>query len=203
MSSCLPDFLDCSADENVSRDGCETNGNTDSANCGRCGNACSSKVCRSQTCLATARYGNTGPGTGASPFSGNFLAGIQVYIPSPSVVTGFGAVLYNSTASCNMVLGLYKDMAGAPGDLVATVTAPALVAPGGKELSVSPPVDILAGTYWILGVWDGLATFSSNSATPVTWRYASYPFGALPPTAPSSMTAGSFPPPNVYVIVAQ
>ena len=203
MASCSPGFLDCSADENTSRDGCETNGNRDSANCGRCGNVCTSKVCRNQTCLATARYGNTGSGTATSPFEGNFLAGIQVYIPNASTVTGFGAVLYNSTANCNMVLGLYKDVAGIPGDLVATFSPPVLVTPGGKEMSVTPPVDVLAGTYWILGVWDGLATFSSNSTTPVTWRYASYPFGALPATAPTSTTPTSLPPPNLYVIVAQ
>jgi hypothetical protein len=203
MSACGSGFLDCSADENTSRDGCETNGNTDSANCGRCGNVCSSKVCRSQACLATARYGNTGAGSSASPFSANFLAGIQVYIPNASVVTGLGAVLYGATASCDMYLGLYRDIAGSPGALVATVAAPAKVAPGGKELAVNPPIDVLAGTYWILGVWDGLASFSSNSTTAVNWLFAPYPYGALPSTAPTSMTPASLPPPNLYVIVAQ
>ena len=203
MSSCASGYFDCSVDENASRDGCETNGNTDSANCGRCGNACSSKVCRNQTCLATAYYGNRGSGSTTSPFSNDFLAGIQVYIPNPSTVTGLGAVLYTATLSCNMYLGLYKDVAGNPGALVATVNAPALVAPGGKELTVDPPVDVLAGTYWILGVWDQLATFASNSTTNVTWVFSSYAFAALPATAPTSMTAIPLPPPNLYVIVAQ
>ncbi len=203
MSDCSPGFLDCSTDENTSRDGCETDGNSDSANCGRCGNECPSKVCRNRACLATARYGNTGPGVSSSPFERDFLAGIQIYIPNQSVVTGLGAVLYDATASCTMVLGLYGDVAGNPGALVATIASPALVAPGGAELSVDPPVDVAAGTYWILGVWDSLATFSSNSTTTVTWRYASRPFGALPSTAPSSMSAISLPPPNLYAIVAQ
>ena len=204
MSSCLSGILNCSADENTSRDGCETNSNTDPSNCGHCGNTCSSRVCRNQTCLATARYGNTGPGTGISAFSTGFLAGIQVYVPNDSVVTGFGAVLYTSTANCNMYLGLYKDVAGNPGDLVATVASPTLVTPGGKEMNVDPPIAVTAGTYWILGVWDGLVSFASNNTPPtVTWRYASYPFGALPSTAPTSMTPKSIAPPNVYVIVAQ
>jgi hypothetical protein len=204
MVSCSPGFLNCSADENTSRDGCETNGNTDSAHCGRCGNPCTSKVCRNQTCLATARYGNTGPGTDISAFTQDFLAGIQIYIPNASVVTGLGAVLYDATGSCNMYLGLYQDVAGNPGKLIATVTVPALVAPGGKELSVAPPVDVPAGTYWILGVWDKLASFATNSTTTtVIWRSAAYPYGALPSTAPLTMTPISAAPPNLYVIVAQ
>jgi hypothetical protein len=205
MSACSSGFLDCSADENASRDGCETNSNTDSANCGRCGNSCSSRVCRSQACLATARYGNTGPGVyPPSPFDKGFLAGIQVYIPNASVVTGFGVVLYDGTASSKMYLGLYEDVTGNPGNLVATTqTSPTLVAPGGQELAVNPPVDVNKGTYWILGEWDVLATFASNTTTTVTWSFASYEFGALPATAPTSMSTLSLAPPNLYVIVAQ
>jgi hypothetical protein len=205
MVTCLPGFLNCSGDENTSRDGCETNANTDSSNCGHCGNVCSSRVCRNQTCLATARYGNTGAGIGVSGFEGNFLAGIQVYIPNDSVVTGFGAVLYSEPgiASATMYLGLYKDMAGSPGALAATVSTPTLVTPGGKEMNVDPPVSVTAGTYWILGVWDSVASFATNSATTVTWSYAAYPFGALPATAPTNMATYSNPPPNLYVIVAQ
>jgi hypothetical protein len=204
MATCLPGFLNCSGDENTSRDGCETNATTDSANCGHCGNVCSSRVCRNQTCLATARYGNTGAGTGLpTDFEGNFLAGIQVYIPNDCVVTGFGAVLRDGFANANMYLGLYKDIAGNPGAMVATVSSSTLVTPGGKEMNVDPPVSVPAGTYWILGVWDGLASFASNSTTSVTWRFASYPFGALPATAPTSMDTYSQPPPNLFVIVAQ
>jgi len=102
-----------------------------------------------------------------------------------------------------MYLGLYRDVAGKPADLVATAVGPTNVTPGGQELSVAPPVDVLAGTYWILGVWKTLATFASQSTTPVNWVYTSYPFAALPSTAPTSMTQTSLPPPNLYVIVAQ
>jgi hypothetical protein len=102
-----------------------------------------------------------------------------------------------------MYLGLYKDIVGNPGAIVATVGSSTLVTPGGKEMTVDPPVSVTAGTYWILGVWDGLASFASNSTTQVTWRYVSYPFGALPATAPTSMDTYSQPPPNLFVIVAQ
>jgi hypothetical protein len=102
-----------------------------------------------------------------------------------------------------MYLGLYKDVAGNPGSLVATVASPTRVGPGGKEMNVDPPVAVTAGTYWILGVWDGLASFSSNSTTTVTWRYISYPYAALPSSAPTGMIPTQLPPPNVYVIVAQ
>jgi hypothetical protein len=206
VSSCSPGFLNCSADENLSRDGCETDGNTDSVNCGHCGNVCSSRVCRSQTCLATARYGYPGPGSGSltSPFSQDFLAGISVDVPNDAVLTGLGVVLFNgNVASPNMYLGLYKDVAGSPGDRVATVNAPAKVSPGGKEFIIDPPVDIRAGTYWILGVWSDLATFASNSATLVNWRFVSYPYAALPTSAPPGMTQFSLPAPDLYVIVAQ
>jgi hypothetical protein len=40
MSSCNGAWLNCSADENVSRDGCETDTNNDATNCGSCGNDC-------------------------------------------------------------------------------------------------------------------------------------------------------------------
>jgi hypothetical protein len=141
-----------------------------------------------------------------SPFSQDLLAGIAVDVPNDAVLTGLGVVLYagpGKIASPNMYLGLYKDVTGSPGDRVTTVNAPAKVGPGGKEFIIDPPVDIRAGTYWILGVWDDLATFASNSATPVNWRFVSYPYAALPTSAPPSMTQFSLPAPNLYVVVAQ
>jgi hypothetical protein len=120
------------------------------------------------------------------------------------VVTGLGVVLYGGASARHMYLGLYKDVAGIPGDLVATVSTSTLVAPGGQELSVAPPVDVVASTYWILGVWDGTAFFATTSLTAsVTWRYSAYSFGPLPSTAPTSMGTINAPPPNLYVIVAQ
>jgi hypothetical protein len=113
-------------------------------------------------------------------------------------------VLDDGTASSKMYLGLYEDVTGKPGNLVATTqTSPTLVAPGGQELAVNPPVDVIKGTYWILGEWEVLATFASNTTTTVTWKYAAYDFGALPATAPTSMSTLSLAPPNLYVIVAQ
>jgi hypothetical protein len=256
MSSCASGYLDCSANENVSRNGCETNSavdvnncgqcgkvcpndwsnatpkcgavgcghqcvapwddcdggstngceanlNTDGQHCGHCNNPCSSTVCRNQVCLTTARYGNTGAGSSNVNIGQDTMAGIQVYVPNASVVTALGVVLYGSTATRNMYLGLYKDVAGSPGDLVAAA-GPSLVAPGGKELGItSAQVDIAAGNYWILGVWDGTAAFASNSTAPVTWRYVSHAFGALPTTAPTGMGTTSAAAPNLYVVVAQ
>jgi hypothetical protein len=256
MASCAAGYLDCSASENVSRDGCEThaavdvsncgqcgktcpsdwanatptctgsvcghqcaapwencdsntangceaNLNTDALNCGHCGNPCSSTVCRSQTCLTTARYGNTGAGTSTVNFGQDTLAGIQIYVPNPSVLTGLGVVLYGATASRNMVLGLYRDVAGNPADLVASA-GPALVTPGGKEVAVAPSaVDLVAGNYWLLGVWDGTASFAANSTATVVWRYAARPYGALPSTAPTGMGSANAVAANLYVVVAQ
>jgi hypothetical protein len=200
--ACTAPYDNC---DGLATNGCESNLTTDGNNCGHCTNACTSQVCRNQTCLTTTRYGNTGSGTGNSNFGAGYLAGIQVYVPTASVLTGFGVVLYGTTASRNMYLGLYKDVTGAPGDLVATIAASVLVAPGGKEVSVAPaPVDIQAGTYWLLGTWDGSASFASNSTTGVTWRYAAFaPFGPLPSTAPTAMQSSTLAPPNLYVIVAQ
>ena len=209
MSSCTGNFLDCSTNENTSRDGCETNGDNDSANCGRCGNVCSSRVCRGHTCLVTTDYGNTGAGSSSVQFTANFLAGIQIFIPpSKSVVTGLGVVLAGGSNSPKMYLGLYQDEAGKPGNLVATVTAPTVVNPGGKEFIVDPPVDISGpATFWILGVWDMNALFASISTTPVTWSYTARPYtdGSLPLTAPVGMNQDSthIAAPNLYVIVAQ
>jgi hypothetical protein len=107
-----------------------------------------------------------------------------------------------------MYLGLYQDLAGQPGNLVATVTAPDLVNPGGKEFIVDPPVDITGqATFWILGVWDDVATFASTPTGTglVTWSFTSRPFsdGPLRLPAPAGMTQNLIAPPNLYVIVAQ
>jgi len=188
--------------DGLAYNGCETNLDTSSTNCGTCGKTCASTVCQNRTCLTTARYGNTGAGVTYSNFSGNYLAGIQVYIPNACVTTGLGVVLYGATASRNMYLGLYRDVAGNPEERITTVASPSLVAPGGRELTV-PQVKIPAGNYWLLGVWDGTASFAANSTQTVTWRYASHPYGPLPETAPTSMLSTEAPPPNLYAIVAQ
>jgi hypothetical protein len=204
MAACLPGYLDCSGDENTSRNGCETHGAVDPNNCGRCKNACTSMVCREGACLATALYGNTGPGVSSVNFTGNYLAGIQVYVPNASVVTGLGVVLFGATTGRTMYLGLYSDVAGNPATLLATLAGPVAVSGGGQEFDVSPsPVDIGKGNYWILGVWDGTASFASNTGTTVTWRYASRSMGPLPETAPTSMASTPLAPPNLYIRVAQ
>jgi hypothetical protein len=163
-----------------------------------------SKVCRESTCLATALYGSTGPGVSNVNFTGNYLAGVQVYVPSASVITGLGVVLANATTSRNMYLGLYSDVAGNPAALIATLAGPVAVSAGGQEFDVSPaPVDIAKGNYWILGVWDGTASFASNTGTTVTWRYASRSMGPLPQAAPTSMASTPLAPPNLFLRVAQ
>jgi hypothetical protein len=258
MSICAAGYLDCSVDENVSRDGCEThsaedvnncgqcgrtcpndwahstaqclagsceqqctapwdncdgdgtngceaNLDTDESNCGHCKNECSSKVCRKQICLSPENFGASSPGdpTVSAQFSPGYLAGVKVYVPSAGVVTALGAVLADKATSCHMVLGLYRDMAGIPGELVAA-TEPALVGRGGNTLSVSPPVDVSSGSYWILGVWDDTAWFASDSATLDDWRYATCSFGVLPsPKAPENMQKKNYPRPNIYVTVAK
>jgi hypothetical protein len=186
-------------------DGCNaSNTETDPANCGRCGNTCTSKVCRASACLATALYGNTGPGVSSVNFAGNYLAGVQVYVPNASVVTGLGVVLFGTTLSRSMYLGLYSDEAGNPASLIATLAGPVTASAGGQEFDVSPaPVDIAKGNYWLLGVWDLTASFASNTGTTVTWRYASHAMGPLPKTAPTSMQPTPLAPPNLYIKVAQ
>jgi hypothetical protein len=206
----VPDVPADSATTEVSLDGvlggCNASSNTqtDPANCGRCGNVCTSKVCRESTCLATALYGNTGAGVSNVNFAGNYLAGVQVYVPNASVITGLGVVLLSATTSRNMYLGLYSDEAGNPAKLIATLAGPVAVSAGGQEFDVSPaPVDIAKGNYWILGVWDGTASFASNTGTTVTWRNVSRPMGPLPQTAPTSMGSIQYPPPNLFIKVAQ
>ncbi len=255
--SCIGDYRDCSADENVALDGCETNVMADRNNCGSCGNicpndwanatpscankacshectapwancdgaagngcetnldtdasncgvctkTCTSNVCRARTCLTETRYGNTGPGLGSDivTFTVGYLAGIQVYIATKSVITGFGVVLDSSGTVGNMYLGLYRDVLGSPSDLVAT-SGRFVATLGGREVPVAEQVDIEAGNYWLLGAWDEMAKFEVNSTAKVPWRYAAHSFGALPANAPVAMEPGSYYPPNIYAIVAQ
>jgi hypothetical protein len=183
--------------------GCETNLDTDGNNCGTCSRTCDSTVCRARICLTTTRYGNTGPGATTTSFSPNYLAGIQVYIAQASVITGFGVVIHSSGTARSMYIGLYRDVAGSPSNLVATASGPFQATPGGTEVPVATQVDIPAGNYWLLGVWNGSATFAANSTTPVPWRFSAHSFGPVPSAAPVAMEPVSYAPPNIYAIVAQ
>jgi hypothetical protein len=201
--ACTAPYDNC---DSVAGNGCETNLDTDGSNCGTCTKTCASTVCRARTCLTTTRYGNTGAGLDSTTtsFSKDLLAGIQVYIASPSVITGFGVVIHSSGSARSMYLGLYRDAAGRPTELVATVSGPFLAMPSGTEVPVAAQVDIPAGNYWLLGVWNGSATFATNEPTKtVPWLYVSHSFGPLPATAPMAMSPNTDYPPNIYAIVAQ
>jgi hypothetical protein len=197
--TCKTGWDDCSASA-----GCETRTTDDALNCGHCSNQCTaSGVCRSSTCLALARYGNTGAGSTNSVFPSGYLVGLQIYLPQPVVLTAIGAVLYLGATSRDMYLGLYRDEAGKPTQLIAANTSAVSVAPGGVEVPVAH-TDIPAGNYWILGTWNGSASFASNSTATVSMRSATYStFSALPATAPPSMTTFAQNPPNLYLVVAQ
>lgn len=199
ITTCKIGWDDCNASA-----GCETLTTDDALNCGRCNNPCTaSGVCRSSACLALARYGNTGAGSTNSVFPNGYLVGLQIYVPQPVVLTAIGAVLYLGATSRDMYLGLYRDEAGKPTQLLAANTTAVSVAPGGVEVPVAH-TDIPAGNYWILGTWNGSASFASNSTATVSMRSATYStFSALPATAPPSMTTFAQNPPNLYLVVAQ
>ena len=64
--SCELGWSDCSSDEDVVRDGCETNTGTDNTNCGLCGNDCTTKYnhavgyCSSSVCQVGACFAGYG-----------------------------------------------------------------------------------------------------------------------------------------------
>jgi hypothetical protein len=155
--------------------------------------------------VTLARYKDYTAGDNRQPFSGNFLAGIQIGIPYTSAVTGFGAIVVGMTSPREMCLGLYRDEAGDPGQLVVG-SGPVQVSSGGQEWNVpSSLISVAPGKYWLLGLWNDSMIFSSNSSIPVTWRHSSRDFqlGLPSPSAPMGMSSTSLLPPAFYVIVTQ
>ncbi len=209
-NGCEPGRGDCNGDPS---DGCEADLTSDPDNCGRCGapacasfvcddaNQCASNVCDQGVCR---RLDIPGLSSQRGPTS--VLVQDHTFIGFPIDVsagwlTAFGMITEpllatapdggSMTVNAHALLGLYTDVKGYPGDLVA-------VADGAKELTtaagsrqlfpVSPPVYLTTQAYWIVGAFDQFINFNA-SAGQVTIAIAAYPGDAGPALAPLPRTA--------------
>jgi hypothetical protein len=231
---CESGWSDCNADAS---DGCEQAQSDDASACGTCANTCRSticddmNVCAESLCLNGSCRPLSIPGllatreNGGETLDGDSFYAFQVHV-SPGWLTAFGIITDSlgaiSDAGVPTVinphgyLGLYGDINGQPGQLVAK-------AAGGQELAiaagtrqlfpVASPVELTAPYYWIVAVFDQPA-FLPNSPgqtkqtiTPLNLDGST--LSPLPTTAPPP-TFSCEPPadgcstiPALYIVVAQ
>ncbi len=120
-----------------------------------------------------------GAGASASGETGthapNFLLGQQLTVSSAMTLSGLGIEL--ASGSGNVVMALYDDDSGAPGDLVAqTGSEPA--SSGSNSLALSGgEVSLAAGDYWLMKVHDDVAYVTEDSgsaSTETAWTSLTY-----------------------------
>lgn len=94
----------------------------------------------------------------------------------PSDVTVTALALIGKAATANVQMALYTDLGGHPDALVVeTASAPVVV--GVLELPVTPTL-VVAGDYWIMGIYDTSASIGIDFANTDQVDYRSLSFGA-------------------------
>jgi hypothetical protein len=98
-------------------------------------------------------------------------------------------------------MALYSDTSGSPGALVA-YTDVFTTAVGANEVSLSTPVSLPAGTYWITAVYSGTTYIYYGSTASTTIRYTASSYGSAPTSTFGSASSYSGYPPAYYIVVA-
>jgi len=115
--------------------------------------------------------------------SAGFLLGSPLEVADDATLTHLAVIAKSD--GVHVVLGLYADAGGGPGALVAA-TAPTPVAVGRMEIPVTP-TPLAAGTYWIMGLYDGDAAVGADDSDPTAMVvYAPAVFGPLPDPFPAA-----------------
>ena len=120
-----------------------------------------------------------GSGASASGETGthapDFLLGQQVTVSSAMTLSGLGIGLDSGSGS--VVMALYEDDGGTPGELVAQTGSEA-VSSGSNALALSGgDVSLAAGDYWLMKVHDDVAYLiedSGSASTETAWTSLSY-----------------------------
>jgi hypothetical protein len=117
------------------------------------------------------------------PFWENYLLGVKFNLSTNGVLTSLNLIGRNTGAQVQ--LAVYEDIAGVPGNLVVSSSA-ATVGAGIISIPVTP-IQLFAGNYWIMGVYDndGGHTYNKDS-TGNTVYYQSLFFGDPIPSNASS-----------------
>jgi hypothetical protein len=145
------------------------------------------------------RYGNVAPfstcATGG--FQTGYLVATQVTFPSPITLTALGT--FAVSGGPHAVLALYASSGGAPGALVA-FTASTTLGTGVNEIPVAQKVAVAAGTYWLAGEYDAVASICGDSASTNLLDYIPVTYGSVPnpwSPAPASYSGSDI---NYYVV---
>lgn len=136
-----------------------------------------------------------GPGlAGAS-----YLLGPSVTLTANTTIYAMGAHL--NTAGNSARMALYTNSAGVPGTLVAYTDVFTTVV-GANESSLSTPVAVSAGTYWLLAVYSASTYIYYGSSTLATVKYRSASYSSTPSTSYGTASSYTGYPPAYYLVVA-
>ena len=176
---------------------------SDVKNCGACGTVCDGGTCSNKVCVATVvvKIGNVADLGGAGTPSPNYLLGSSIQVTKASKLQSFGVLSKGSAAQ--VIMALYTDNAGSPGNLVANSAATQQNGTS-QEFPANIQANLPVGTYWLMGEYNVTGSFGYTTSAPsVTTKYITHAFGsALPATFPAatSYTGQQF---NYWIVVLQ
>jgi len=141
--------------------------------------------------------GNDAEFADSSSHSPDYLLGTLLVVPADMTVTAMGVI--GKSATGNVRMALYTDSSGAP-DAFVMETASTAVPVGVLEVPLAKPVDIPAGNYWIMGIFDVTASIGIAFPKAEIVQYRSLSYGdPMPGTfgTPSTYTGQVF---NYYIV---
>jgi hypothetical protein len=174
---CFDEYGDCNDD--TFEDGCETWLLVDE-HCGGCGNACGNgQSCVVGACEITNSHGNDQEYDKGNIALPNYLLGNKISVSSGGKLTHLN--MFSKQAGPKGQFALYEDVGGNPGPLVVS-TDEIEMELGMMQIPVGNSIDIAAGDYWMLGVFDGNASIGLDTSDGnVVVKYADLQFGnAIP-----------------------
>jgi hypothetical protein len=183
---------------------------------GACGPSClvcpAGSTCVDSQCTGvvnTVRYGNSTEfspcGILAGSLAASALYGQKVTIARDIMLTAFGVFGNQPAIGVHSSMALYGNSAnGAPSGPVA-FTGSLPIGAGDNELPVSPPVPVTAGTYWVVGQYDAVASICTDNVTtnlvdlvtPNLYGFLPNPFAETDGGAPRQLETVDI---NYYVI---
>ena len=151
---------------------------------------------------AQCNYGNFSTRFTLGGFSKNYLLGTKITVTTGGVLQSLS--FDSRTAGTGQVqMALYENVGGLPGNLVAQSGITNIVA-GDMNLSVGAGINIAAGDYWIMAVYnvDGDKTGSYNNFgdNSLVVRYTSFEIGNAIPTNASGFVSYSGQTFNYWVV---
>jgi hypothetical protein len=141
---------------------------------------------------------------GSGQVNAEFLIAERVEVDAPVTVQRIG--ILSRTAEVRVRLALYADDAGAPGAWRASaVLSTQVLAAGRNEYAINDapelPVQLPAGVYWLVAVFDGQVSVA-NGGAPVPFRYRAWvPWNTpFPSNGLESSTPDSLAPVGLYLV---